>query len=74
MSLRGQVPSTSRNPLESLVIALVPSLTPPNQSARPGSRAGSRTSVRPEINAENEKVRTEKVRELVEWCEEIMAR
>ncbi|KAK8861575.1 hypothetical protein IAR55_002397 [Kwoniella newhampshirensis] len=71
-------PTTVRPPLEQLVYALVPSLAPP-RSSRLDSRSGrtSAASSRPVSRAEvgdddAEKERKAKVKELMEWCEEIM--
>ncbi|WVR03818.1 hypothetical protein IAU60_000814 [Kwoniella sp. DSM 27419] len=60
----------ARPPLEQLIYALVPTLAPTR--SRQGSTAGSRPESRAEQDdAENQ--RKEKVHELMEWCEDIMA-
>ncbi|WVQ93414.1 hypothetical protein IAU59_000485 [Kwoniella sp. CBS 9459] len=70
-----------RPPLEQLIYALVPSLAPhrsqqrpPGNDARSGrsSVAGSRPVSRIDVE-EEERERREKVKELVDWCEDIMA-
>lgn len=72
MTSRSGASSTPRNPLESLVISLVPSLAPPRDaSSRTASRAGHRTDP---LSPEAEKQRKDKVKALVEACEEILAR
>nr|XP_031862932.1 uncharacterized protein CI109_001407 [Kwoniella shandongensis]KAA5530004.1 hypothetical protein CI109_001407 [Kwoniella shandongensis] len=70
-------PTTVRPPLEQLVYSLVPSLAPPrssNSRIDPKSGRTSAASSRPVSRADDdvEKERKERVKELMEWCEEIM--
>jgi len=75
MSSRSGTPSTSRNPLESLVTSLVPSLAPPRDaSSRTTSRAGHRTDSAAAPSPDAERRRREKVKALVGTCEGILAR
>ncbi|WWC87885.1 uncharacterized protein L201_002783 [Kwoniella dendrophila CBS 6074] len=71
--------SSSRSPLEQLVYSLVPSLAPPRShrtslDVRSGrsSVASSRPDSRAEVDDVTERERKERVKELMEWCEEIM--
>lgn len=76
-SSRTSTPSTSspRNPLESLVTSLVPSLAPPrDSSSRSISRAGHRPESAVQPSPEAERRRREKVKALVESYEGILAR
>ena len=81
---------SASNPLESLIHTIIPSLAPPSKSREPAEgrigrasvasiRSGvereSRPSSRGDVDQDDEeRERIEKVRELVEWCEEIMDR
>lgn len=78
---------STQSPLESLIYSLIPSLVPPSKyrpsseirsgrasvAAVSGSRPGIRADVQVEVD-EEERERKERVRELMEWCEEIMER
>ncbi|WRT65700.1 uncharacterized protein IL334_002646 [Kwoniella shivajii] len=80
-NVRPSSSTTTRPPIEQLVYSLVPSLAP-SRSHRTGidSRSGrslvasSRPDSRADIDDEIEKERKERVKELMEWCEEIMER
>jgi hypothetical protein len=75
-------PAQDRSPLESLVYSCLPSLAPPRQrpsSAIPSGRSSAASSSRPAsridgttVDEKEEKERHSRVKELMEFCEEIL--